>query len=140
MGDVARIARCPEHGLHGARTECYECGGPVERVLMVELAEGESVFDRDKVTEVVRSRHRLWKALEGIRMLEEAVDLVNEALDVEPDFDAIPAALTLDELLDPELHAEAAVLVPAHPVEPVHTVGLVAQALAQAARDRRAKG
>ncbi len=28
------IARCPEHGLHGERQECFVCGGPVEQVLM----------------------------------------------------------------------------------------------------------
>jgi hypothetical protein len=32
------IARCPKHGLHGERTECYVCGGPVEQVAMAELA------------------------------------------------------------------------------------------------------
>lgn len=29
------IARCPIHGLHGERTECFVCGGPVEQVPMV---------------------------------------------------------------------------------------------------------
>jgi hypothetical protein len=29
------IARCPEHGLHGERSECFVCGGPVEHVPMV---------------------------------------------------------------------------------------------------------
>lgn len=29
------IARCPEHGLHGERTECFVCGGPVEQVPML---------------------------------------------------------------------------------------------------------
>lgn len=32
---VVHIARCPEHGLHGQRTECFVCGGPVEQVPMV---------------------------------------------------------------------------------------------------------
>lgn len=31
-----QIARCPEHGLHGERDECFVCGGPVEQVKMVE--------------------------------------------------------------------------------------------------------
>lgn len=31
------VARCAIHGLHGERTECYVCGGPVEQVPMVEL-------------------------------------------------------------------------------------------------------
>lgn len=29
------IARCPEHGLHGEREDCFVCGGPVEQVAMV---------------------------------------------------------------------------------------------------------
>lgn len=32
---VVHIARCPAHGLHGERAECFECGEPVERVPMV---------------------------------------------------------------------------------------------------------
>jgi hypothetical protein len=32
------IARCPEHGLHGDRQDCFECGGSVEQVEMVEAA------------------------------------------------------------------------------------------------------
>jgi hypothetical protein len=31
------IARCPEHGLHGQREECFVCGGPVEQVPVVEV-------------------------------------------------------------------------------------------------------
>lgn len=34
-GAPVLVARCPEHGLHGERTECYECGGPVEQIAMV---------------------------------------------------------------------------------------------------------
>lgn len=43
--DVVTIARCPEHGLHGERTECFVCGGPVEQVRMVpaEFVEGAVV-------------------------------------------------------------------------------------------------
>lgn len=37
---VVRVARCPEHGLHGCRDTCFECGGPVEQVPMVEVATG----------------------------------------------------------------------------------------------------
>lgn len=33
--ESVRIARCPEHGLHGERTECFVCGRPVEQVPMV---------------------------------------------------------------------------------------------------------
>lgn len=32
---VVHVACCPTHGLHGERTECFECGGPVEQVEMV---------------------------------------------------------------------------------------------------------
>lgn len=35
--EVVEIARCPIHGLHGERDECFECGGPVEKVRMVEV-------------------------------------------------------------------------------------------------------
>lgn len=35
--DVVFIARCPEHGLHGERDECFVCGGPVEQVAMQPL-------------------------------------------------------------------------------------------------------
>jgi len=31
------VAWCPDHGLHGERTECFVCGGEVEQVRMVEL-------------------------------------------------------------------------------------------------------
>lgn len=33
--DSFNIARCPEHGLHGRRDSCFECGGPVEQVTVV---------------------------------------------------------------------------------------------------------
>lgn len=42
------IARCDEHGLHGERTECFVCGGPVTQVPMVSadsLAEAEMQRD-----------------------------------------------------------------------------------------------
>jgi hypothetical protein len=39
----AKIAWCPEHGLHGARDTCFECGKPVEQLEMVPL-EGAEVF------------------------------------------------------------------------------------------------
>lgn len=35
--ETVYIARCPEHGLHGCRQECFECRGPVEQVPMVEI-------------------------------------------------------------------------------------------------------
>ena len=33
-GETYYIARCPVHGLHGERQECFVCGGPVEQVPM----------------------------------------------------------------------------------------------------------
>ena len=32
---TALIARCPQHGLHGEREECFVCGGAVEQVRMI---------------------------------------------------------------------------------------------------------
>jgi hypothetical protein len=37
---VVYVARCSEHGLHGCRDTCFECGEPVEQVPMVELERG----------------------------------------------------------------------------------------------------
>lgn len=34
---TVEVARCPEHGLHGRRDTCFECGGPVEQVPMLQL-------------------------------------------------------------------------------------------------------
>lgn len=39
MTEPVYIAKCAEHGLHGERSECYVCGGEVEQVAMVPLAE-----------------------------------------------------------------------------------------------------
>lgn len=33
-GETVNIAYCPEHGLHGARDTCFECGKPVEQIPM----------------------------------------------------------------------------------------------------------
>jgi len=32
LEDVVHVAWCPEHGLHGQRDRCFECGGPVRQV------------------------------------------------------------------------------------------------------------
>lgn len=45
----ALIARCPQHGLHGEREVCFECGGPVEQVPMIPAEPVEAfleVYDR----------------------------------------------------------------------------------------------
>lgn len=34
-GEVVGVAYCPQHGLHGARDTCFECGKPCEQVPMV---------------------------------------------------------------------------------------------------------
>jgi hypothetical protein len=51
--DVVYIARCPDHGLHGERDECFICGGPVEKVPMVEV-----VVDNDPVANTLREESR----------------------------------------------------------------------------------
>lgn len=43
---TVEIARCPEHGLHGERTECFVCGGDVERVPMVPLDAHNEIYGR----------------------------------------------------------------------------------------------
>lgn len=37
MSRTVKIARCPEHGLHGERDTCFVCNGPVEQVEMREV-------------------------------------------------------------------------------------------------------
>jgi hypothetical protein len=49
-GQSVTIARCPEHGLHGERTECFVCGGPVEQIEMVPVNDAS-----ERVFEVLRS-------------------------------------------------------------------------------------
>lgn len=38
---IVNIARCAEHGLHGERTECFVCAGPVEQVPMRPVVDGD---------------------------------------------------------------------------------------------------
>jgi hypothetical protein len=51
----ADIAWCPEHGLHGARDTCFECGKPVEQIRMIPLEEvgrgTVQVFSEDQTYE-----------------------------------------------------------------------------------------
>jgi len=44
---VVYFARCPEHGLHGERTECFVCGKPVEQVPFVPAASASSSKDEE---------------------------------------------------------------------------------------------
>lgn len=50
MTAAVNIARCAVHGLHGERSTCFVCGGPVEQAPMVPAAE----------------RDRYWQALVDI--------------------------------------------------------------------------
>lgn len=45
------VARCPVHGIHGQRTECFECGGEVEQLEVVPKADYDEVL---RVLEVCR--------------------------------------------------------------------------------------
>jgi hypothetical protein len=45
VSHVVHIARCPEHGLHGARKTCFICEGDVDQVPMVAQAEYQVVRD-----------------------------------------------------------------------------------------------
>lgn len=50
MPETIEFARCPEHGLHGQRARCFECGAECEQVRMVPLAEVERVVqERDQL-------------------------------------------------------------------------------------------
>lgn len=53
------IALCPEHGLHGERTECFVCGGAVEQIAMIPAAT------------VLAENRRLKSALLGAHYLAE---------------------------------------------------------------------
>lgn len=47
-GETVTVACCPEHGLHGERDTCFECGGPVEQIPMMPAANLSSEsFDPD---------------------------------------------------------------------------------------------
>jgi hypothetical protein len=59
MPEVVYIARCPEHGLHGERTECFVCGGEVEQVAMVEISDE----GRAALTNLAIATERLQKAV-----------------------------------------------------------------------------
>lgn len=140
MPDIVHIARCPQHGLHGERDTCFECGRAVDQVPMVELGPdfrfgpNSLIVDRDRAVAMARENQKLWKALGAIEGLSEAAQAASDAMTGAYQSDAdIPPALTHDELLSPVLHAAAAALVPAHTIDPVYTVALVAQALVEAA-------
>lgn len=43
---IVNIARCPLHGLHGAREECFTCGDPVEQIPMIAADAVQAVIDK----------------------------------------------------------------------------------------------
>lgn len=53
---IVNIARCPEHGLHGERTECFVCRGPVEKVPMLAWDHAHAAM--------LRFRERIMRAAE----------------------------------------------------------------------------
>jgi hypothetical protein len=67
--EVILAARCPEHGLHGERTTCFECGGPVEQVPMVRLADvGDSLFEMVELRREIRRQDEKHGPFEGTRL------------------------------------------------------------------------
>lgn len=55
---VFLFARCPEHGLHGERDDCFVCSGPVEHVPMVTAEQFRRVqAQRDELRQVIKD-HR----------------------------------------------------------------------------------
>ena len=72
MPEVVYFAWCAEHGLHGCRTRCYECGVEVEQVPMVALSE----YQRDVIRLAqeasagrARLRAALWAVSDAERLL-----------------------------------------------------------------------
>lgn len=63
------IARCPEHGLHGDREECFVCGGPVEQVRIVPIDDeaidraSRALFERDVKRSSIgpSNREQIWE-------------------------------------------------------------------------------
>lgn len=70
------VAHCPEHGLHGQRTSCFECSGRVDRVPLVH---------RDALIELEAIKQELggWAAL-GNEMAHEVLAAGREAAAMVP--------------------------------------------------------
>jgi hypothetical protein len=49
--EIFNIARCAEHGLHGCRTRCFECGEEAEQVPMVDVREVRAELARLRAVE-----------------------------------------------------------------------------------------
>lgn len=46
---IVYIACCADHGLHGERTDCFACGGPVEQIPMVQVDEPLRELPKDTI-------------------------------------------------------------------------------------------
>jgi hypothetical protein len=79
VNGVANIARCPEHGLHGARSECFICGGAVEQVPMVPC--DDAAVERAAEALYELSRGQAWPGvIDGIAVSHVGVKTVAEAV------------------------------------------------------------
>lgn len=83
MTGVVFIARCPEHGLHGDRDECFVCGGPVEKVAMCpvpasgplcEAPRGPGAMDLDASREIAPDPQWLRQLAETLKFEAAMLD------------------------------------------------------------------
>ena len=101
MSEPVLIARCPEHGLHGERQECFVCGGPVEQVPMVALSEHDALLlslkgeGEDFGADRAQSREKLRGSIE--RIITRQLFLFED--DFAPDAHQRNAAYLADALL-----------------------------------------
>lgn len=75
---MTTFARCPDHGLHGERAECFVCGGPVERVPFIPV---------DVFVEVARALIMAWEELEQLAVTP--VPLPEELLERQHEHEAM---------------------------------------------------
>ena len=62
---ILLIAKCPVHGLHGERQDCFICSGPVEQVPMVPLPAYEA--EVGKLAKALNQlRHEQFMNLHGL--------------------------------------------------------------------------
>lgn len=65
-GGPVPVAYCPDHGLHGSRLACFECGEPVKQVVMVpvrRLAPVLEVFMTEREMRIYNRLPALGRAL-----------------------------------------------------------------------------
>lgn len=62
MSKLVYIAKCAEHGLHGCRTRCYECGEEAEQVPMLVL----STEDVGDLAQIADDLNEVWEVLRHI--------------------------------------------------------------------------